>query len=203
MSRRGATWWALVSATSAPIVLIGGWTLAASRQPRGYSVAQDTISALAARGATDRWIMTLGLLILGACHVSTAAGLRAARPLGRVLLAVGGVGTLVVAAAPQPAHGSSHVHVVAALTAFVLLSVWAVAATSADSDGPLAGRTGQVATGVLLALLLIFGVSTAASSFVGASERALAGAQALWPLVVVLAARRSRFPAVTRTDRGD
>ena len=67
--------WAVVSASVAPIALIGGWTLAATRQPAGYDPVRDTISALAARHAADPWIMTAGLAVLGACHVVTAAGL--------------------------------------------------------------------------------------------------------------------------------
>ena len=68
--------WALASALLAPFAVIGGWTLAATRQPRGYSSVRDTISALAGHAATDRWIMTTGLVLLGLCHLVTAAGLR-------------------------------------------------------------------------------------------------------------------------------
>jgi hypothetical membrane protein len=202
MTGRGATWWALVSSALAPVVLIGGWLLAAQRQPAAYDATRDTISALAARGASDRWIMTTGLAVLGACHVVTALGLRAAQLTGRAVLAVGGIAIVVVAAAPQPEHGSSRVHEVAALIAFVLLSVWAAAASKADGGGPLAGRAGSVATGILLALLLWFGVATADDSLVGVSERALAGAQAIWPLVVVLAVRTSRSAPTPQPDRG-
>ena len=56
---------ALVSAALAPVALIGGWTLAATRQPEAYDATRDTISALAAVGAEDRWVMTTGFLVLG------------------------------------------------------------------------------------------------------------------------------------------
>ncbi|MGB5017831.1 MAG: DUF998 domain-containing protein, partial [Candidatus Nanopelagicales bacterium] len=75
----------LVSATLAPVLLIGGWTLAARLQPAGFDSSTDTISALAGLGATDRWVMTTALLGLGACHATTASGLKAAAPAGRVL----------------------------------------------------------------------------------------------------------------------
>ena len=42
---RKITW---ASATAAPVALIGGWTLAATRQPEAYDATRDTISALAA-----------------------------------------------------------------------------------------------------------------------------------------------------------
>ena len=60
----------MVSAGVAPVALIGGWSLAASRQPASYHAVEETISALAAHGATDRWIMTAGLALLGLCHIS-------------------------------------------------------------------------------------------------------------------------------------
>ena len=65
--------WALASAIAAPVAMIGGWTLAAARQP-SFDPAQETISALAASTATDPWIMTTGLAITGVAHLVTAAG---------------------------------------------------------------------------------------------------------------------------------
>jgi len=59
---RGVPWWGVISSAAAPVLLIGGWTVAAGLQPRFDPVA-DTISALAAIGATDRWVMTLTFLL--------------------------------------------------------------------------------------------------------------------------------------------
>ena len=64
-SMRKITW---VSATAAPIALIGGWTVAATRQPEAYDATRDTISALAAHGADDRWLMTAALAVVGGCR---------------------------------------------------------------------------------------------------------------------------------------
>jgi len=44
-------WWGLVSVTAAPVLLIGGWTIAASRQPCAFDQVRDTVSALAGLGA--------------------------------------------------------------------------------------------------------------------------------------------------------
>jgi hypothetical membrane protein len=194
---RAVPGWAVVSAALAPTTLIGGWTLAASRQPGHFSAVHQTISALAARGATDRWIMTAGLAGLGACHVVTALGLRPARRGGRWLLAVGGVATAVVAAAPQPEHGSSVVHLAAAGVGFASLSLWPVFASRDDGPAVLRRRSGVAASAVLLALLGWLAVEIGDDDLVGLSERLLAGAQALWPLVVVLALRGS----AARMDR--
>jgi len=167
--------WAVVSAGLAPIALIGGWTVAAARQPPGYDAVQDTISALAEHGASDRWIMTLGLAVLGICHVVTAAGLTEAAVTGRMLLAVGGVATFVVATTPQPSSG----HVPAAAVGFIALTLWPAAARVPGR------RSALLATAVLLALLVWLAVELGGGEVLGLSERFLAGAQALWPLAVV------------------
>ena len=44
---RGVPWWGVISAAAAPVLLIGGWTVAAGLQPR-FDPVSDTISALAA-----------------------------------------------------------------------------------------------------------------------------------------------------------
>ncbi|MBA2349596.1 MAG: DUF998 domain-containing protein, partial [Solirubrobacterales bacterium] len=99
------------SALLAPVALIGGWTLAASRQPASYDATRDTISALAAQGATDRWMMTTGFVVLGACHLVTALGFREAAPAGRAVLALGGLLAIGVAIFAEPA--AAHVPVAA------------------------------------------------------------------------------------------
>ncbi len=169
----------LVSSGTAPVVLIGGWTVAASRQPPNYDSMTDTISALAARGATDRWIMTLALLILGMCHVVTASGLTGAGTAARAVLAVGGTATIGVAALPQP----DALHVPVATGAFVALAVW-----PALSRAP-ARRVGLGAAAVLLALLAWLAWLLAEAdhgALLGLGERCVAGAQALCPLVISL-----------------
>lgn len=170
----------LVSSGLAPVFLIGGWILAARRQPATYDSTRDTISALAAIGADDRWLMTTGLVGLGLCHLVTASGLWPVSAVGRVMLAVGGVATVLVAAFPQPREGSSPAHMVAALVAFVALTLW-----------PAFGRfplvPGIVATVVIAGLLAWFGVELFSDGArIGLSERALAAAQALWPLCVAV-----------------
>ncbi len=168
--------WAVVSAAVAPVALIGGWSLAQSQQPPGYDQISQTISALAARDAADRWIMTTGLFLLGACHLVTAAGLTEAGRWGRAFLALGGAGTIAVASLPQPATG----HVQAAGIGFVALAIWPALARVPE----LAVR--MAATAVLLALLGWFASQLGGGAQLGLTERILAGAQALWPLAVAL-----------------
>jgi hypothetical membrane protein len=166
----------MVSASVAPVALIGGWTLAASRQGPGYNAVRDTISALAARDATDAWVMTTGLAVLGACHVATAIGLTEAGTPARVLLGVGGAATMAVAALPQPSTG----HVPAAAVGFIALAVWPAAARVPQRSIALGASAG------LVALLGWLAIELRGGSLLGLSERVLAGAQSLWPLAVAI-----------------
>ncbi|HUC38249.1 MAG TPA: DUF998 domain-containing protein [Acidimicrobiales bacterium] len=190
-------WWAVVSAGAAPVLLAGGLTLGEARQPPGYNPVRDTISALAAYGARDRWVMTSALAGLGACHVITALGLRPARRTGRIVFAGGGVGTLLVAAFPQPAHGNSVAHTVAATAAFTTLGIWPVFAARPRIWAPLLTPSASVAASVVLLGLVGWFAAEVHGGQRGLAERAAAGAQALWPLAVIVTTRRACARAVS------
>jgi hypothetical membrane protein len=179
-------WWGLVSSVGAPVFLIGGWTVAATRQPAGFDSTVNSISSLAALGATDRWLMTSALVATGVCHLATAAALRPVSWPGRALIALGGVGTLLVAAAPLPVEGGSRPHTLVAATAFLALAAWPALA------GPALPRAVRVgAATVLLGLVAWFGAELSGDTDrVGLAERVAAGAQTIWPFVVVSALRR-------------
>jgi hypothetical membrane protein len=183
----------VLSAAAAPVLLVGGWTWAASRQRGGFDPVVETISALAARGADDRWLMTSALAGLGACHLTTALALRSAATPGRLVLGLGGVATVLVAAFPQPVDGSSAVHSTAAGLAFVSLGAWPLLAGRSWSAWPVRPAASVAAGSVLLVLVgWFFTELVADSDRVGLSERVAAGAQALWPLVAAWGSRRRR-----------
>ncbi len=171
--------------------------VAQALQPSGYNPIRDTISALAARGATDRWVMTCALAGLGGCHVVTAMGLRPVRNAGRVALATGGVATILVAALPQPVSGNSVNHTAAAAVAFVALGSWPLFALRRTALAPLLRPSRSVSASLVLLGLVAWFASEVHGGHRGLAERAAAGAQAVWPLVVVVSTRR----ALTRTVR--
>lgn len=186
-------WWTPVSAAVAPVALIGGWTLAASRRS-DFDSTRDTISALAAVDAPQRWIMTAGLTVTGVCHLLTAAGLTPAQWPGRYLLAAAGVASLGVAVFPLPSeHGSCAAHTISATSAFVALSLWpALAARASGGLDPLGRPVCYWASGVLITALGVFAVSLGQGRYVGFTERVAARSQVLWPLVVVVAVQVAR-----------
>ena len=61
---QGVPWWGVVSSAAAPVLMVGGWTAAADLQPR-FDPVSETVSSLAAPGATDRWVMTLTFVVVG------------------------------------------------------------------------------------------------------------------------------------------
>ena len=183
--RTGAARWGLVSGVGAPTLLIGGWTVAARRQPSFDSLV-GTISDLARVGAADRWVMTSALAGLGVCHVLNAAALHEVAPAGRAVMAVGGVATTLVAVFPLPADGSSAPHTAAAATAFLALAAWpAVGWRRAGAPVVSTGVSAAAATGLLGLVGWFFAELSADSGRVGLAERCAAGAQALWPLAVI------------------
>src|ERR1700676_1028591 len=105
----GVPWWGMVSAAVAPVLLISGWTVAAGRQRGPYNAVSDTVSALAADGAADRWVMPAAFLLAGVLEFVTALSLRPAAAAGRLILMAGGVAGLLVAASPEPAGGGGSV----------------------------------------------------------------------------------------------
>lgn len=186
--------WGVLSSAAAPVLLVGGWTVAARLQSGGFSSVSETISALAALDADHRWLMSGALVGVGACHLLTAAALRPAAPLGRALIALGGIGTVLVAVYPLPGgDGTSVAHHRVAALAFGALAAWPAFGWRRRS--PV--RALRAATGLGAAAVLLAGVGwlilelSADSERVGLAERVAAASQSTWPLVAVLSARRS------------
>ena len=186
---RRVAWWGAISAVAAPVVLIGGWTVAAGLQQRFDPVA-DTVSALAAIGATDRWVMNLVFVLVGACYILTALALRSAKTVGRMVLIAGAIAGMLVAANPEHAGGFGSVpHFVFASLGFAGLTLWPVAAARIGPMAPWGVRRGPAvaAVAVQFALLAWFGTELiVGGGQVGLAERVMGAAQAAWPLTVVL-----------------
>src|ERR1700734_995377 len=174
MVMRSVPWWGVVSSAAAPVLLAGGWAVAAALQPRPVNAVADTISSLA------------------------AGGLRPAAAPGRLILISGGVAGLLVAANPEPARGGSLPHGLWAPYGFLALAVWPVGSRRRGPWVPYGLRAAvtAVASGALLGLLVWFGAELITrGGQIGLAERVLTEAQAVWPLAVVLTCRQSPLRA--------
>ncbi|MFF3315075.1 DUF998 domain-containing protein [Streptomyces sp. NPDC003035] len=204
--------WALLSSGCAPVLLAGGWTIAALLEGPVYDPVTQTISVLAAYGAAGFWVMTGALSALGVCHLLTAWGLRPAALAGRVALAGGGVASLAVALVPAPSSGGSLRHGSVAAVGFALLAVWPVLAADRGSSAPWGLRPAPA-----LAATTLMGVGAAWFMFemnrqgaAGVAERLVTCIQSLWPFLVVASCLRrsgddgsASPPPVTDADPRD
>jgi hypothetical membrane protein len=191
---RDVPWWGVVSSVAAPVLLVGGFTVAASLQPSFNPVA-DTVSALAAQGATYRWVMTLTFLMVGVCYLVTALALRPAGRAGRLILFTGAAAGMLVAANPETAGNAYPVqHILWSSIGLAGLTTWPAGAWRRGPAVPWALRPAVAAAvvAVLLALVAWFGAELVAGvGQTGLAERVAGGAEALWPLAVVVSCCRS------------
>ena len=186
-------WWGLASSAATPVLLVGGWTVAAALQPHFDQVA-ETVSALAAPGATDRWVMTLTFLVVGVCYVVTGLALRPARAAGRLILVAGATLGMLVAANPEHAGTAYPVgHIIWASVGLVGLTFWPAGAWRRGPGVPWGLRPAVAAAAVALLLAVLAWFVTelvTGAGQVGLAERVAGVVQAAWPLAVVLSCRR-------------
>ncbi len=182
------------SSALAPIILIGGWTIAESSWS-AYDPMRQTISELAAGDAPTKVFMTAVFVLTGICHIISASGLRNAAMPGRIALGVGGAAIVAVAFAPLPSVAEhSPAHTTIATISFAAMSVWPLLAMRKELTTPwmLSSKGSWFGALFLGALSLIFLASwLTESSYAGFLERMLAGSQAFWPWGLVRDTRKS------------
>ena len=191
---RNVPWWGVVSSAMAPVLLVGGGTVATRLQPPSFDPVADTVSALAAVGAADRWVMTLTFLLVAVCDIATAAALRPAGAPGRLILLAGSLAGVMVALNPDH-FGGSITHAIWASIGFGALALWPGGAWRRGSSVPWGLRPAVCACAVvvMLALTAWFGAELVTGvGQAGLAERSAGLAQALWPFTVVLSCR---FPS--------
>jgi hypothetical membrane protein len=181
-------WWAVGAATAAPVLLVGGFLVAAAIQPASYDPLRDTISELAEQGAADWWVMTAALVGVGFCYVLAALGLQPAGSAGRVLLATGGIAVLSIATFRQPHRGYSLPHELAVIAAALTCCTWPVFASRRRAPAFLLARAPSVAAvGVSLGLAAWYTLESN-GPLLGLAERCAATVPPLWLLTVVVTA---------------
>jgi len=202
---RGVPWWGVVSSAAAPVLMVAGWTIAAGLQPHSFDAVAQPVSALAAPGAADRWVMTLTFLVVGACDVVTALALRPARAPGRLILMAAAAAGILVAANPEhPGTSFPLPHMIAAAAGCAALVAWPAAAWRRGPSVPwgLRPAVSAGAVAVLVALLAWFGAELiTGGGQAGLAERIFGAAQALWPLAVVVSCRRAARTGTTSRPR--
>ena len=203
---RSVPWWGVGSSAAAPVLMVAGWSVAAWLQPRPVNPVAETVSALAAVGAADRWVMSLTFVVVGVCFFVTGLALRPAGALGRLMLMAGAVAGMLVAVNPEhPGIRFPVAHMICAAVGCIGVVAWPAGAWRRGSSVPWALRPGvsAIAAAVLMTLVAWFGVELiTGGGLAGLAERIFGAAQALWPLAVVAscryAARKGTIPSLNR-----
>ena len=191
-------WWGVASSVLAPVLLVGGWTASGDLQPVPFDAVSRSISTLAAQGMPYRWLITSALLGVGICNFVTGLALRPAAEAGRVLLILGGVCSMLIAAYPQHQHSGSPEHEAFSFLGVVLMTIWPLAAIRRDPDAPhcLRPRVAYLAVLFNLVLLVWFTIELFNGPLLGLAERAVTADQSLWPLAVVVSVIAGRAGAM-------
>jgi hypothetical membrane protein len=194
---RVVPWWGVASSAAAPVLTVVGWSVAAGLQPHPVDAVAEPVSALAAVGATDRWVMSLTFVVVGACVFLTALALRPARAAGRVALMVGAVGGMLVGVFPErPGVMFPVPHMICAAVGCLGVVTWPAMAWRRGSWVPWGLRRwpSSAAVAVLAVLVTWFAVElVTADGLAGLAERLFGAGQALWPLAVVASCRHSAW----------
>ena len=188
------------------MLLIGGWSAAAELRAGRFDQLRQSVSALAATGVPDRWVMTLAFVLVAACYMATALALRPAATAGRLTLIAAGLAGLIVAGSPEPSNGHfSGRHAVASALGFALLAVWPLLASRPGPGMPWGLRPAVAlapfAANILLLGWFVFELVTGGGDL-GLAERALGVVQVFWPLAVVLSCEPFR-PLVVADEIAD
>ena len=178
---RGVPWWGVVSSVAAPVLMVAGWSVAGGLQPRSFDPVAEPVSSLAAVGATDRWVMSLTFVVVGACMFVTGLALRPARAPGRLILMAGAVAGMLVAVFPEHQGAIYPIpHMVCAGIGCAGVVAWPAGAWRRGPSVPWGLRPG-VSVGAVAVL----------TALVGLAERIFGAGQALWPLAVVASCRHA------------
>jgi hypothetical protein len=176
---RGVPCWGAVCSAAAPVLLAAGSMIGGHLQPRPYNAMTGTVSALAALGAANRWVMTLAFAAAGACEIATGLALRPAAVAGRLILATGGARACWSRRARSPPGGGGSLR--HALTAAVGLTAMAAWTGRSRRRGPsvpwgLRPRVSAAGSVLLLGVLLWCSAELIASGGLdGLAERVLGG----------------------------
>lgn len=198
------------------LAFVAAWAIAGTLEP-GYSVADQTVSELAAGGAANPWILWLGLLALALSDGSTALLLRErlgfAGWLPAGMFAVAAAGVLVILALPLDCMTNGDAacaaradagdvswqhrgHNVAAVSVQLILVATPFAVAYALRRRRRLSRA-AFAAGVLgVATVLAVAASDPGAAGYGIYQRVTFGFVHLWVIAIAAAAFRERRPRV-------
>ncbi|MEN9730708.1 MAG: hypothetical protein RL488_18 [Actinomycetota bacterium] len=180
---------AVVAAILGPIQSVLGWTSSGALTP-GYDIVSQTISELASVDAPTHILQSSFFILGGTLTILAAIFARTLAMPGRIALFVSGLCTYGLTIFPTPLHGKSPMHLLFAITSFVLSAGWPLAAMRFRKDAPRIIRPTaailQTAFQATIAIIFLVVWSDPAATTIGVWERIVTTGQALQVSVVVL-----------------
>lgn len=180
---------AVFAAILGPIQSVLGWTISGALTP-GYDIVSQTISELAAVDAPTHLLQSGFFILGGTLTILAAIYARTFAMPGRVVLFVSGLCTYGLTIFPTPLEGQSSMHLLFAITSFVLSAGWLLAAMRFRKDAPAIIRPTaailQTALQAAIAITFLVVWSDPAATTIGVWERIVTTGQALQVSVVVL-----------------
>lgn len=180
---------AVVAAIIGPIQSVTGWALSGALTP-GFDPVRQTISELAANDAPTHILQSSFFILGGTLTILAALFARTLALPGRIALFVSGLCTYGLTIFPTPLQGQSPMHLLFAITSFVLSAGWPLAAMRFRKDAPAIIRPTaaiiQTAFQATIAIIFLVVWADPAATTIGVWERIVTTAQALQVSVVVL-----------------
>lgn len=181
---------AVVAAIIGPIQSVLGWLISGLLTP-GYDPIRQTISELASLDAPTHLLQSSFFMLGGTLTILGAIFARTLALPGRIALFISGLCTYGLTIFPTPLVGRSAMHLLFAITSFVLSAGWVLAAMRFRKDAPAIIRpTAAIAQTVYQAIIAITFLvvwSDPKATNIGFWERVVTTSQALQVTVVVLA----------------
>ena len=173
---------AVVAAIIGPIQSVLGWTISGALTP-GYDAVFQTISELASADAPTHILQSSFFVLGGTLTILAAIFARTLAMPGRIALLVSGLCTYGLTIFPTPLHGKSAMHLLFAITSFVLSAGWVLAAMRFRKEAPAIIRPlaaiAQTAFQAAIAITFLVVWSDDSATTIGLWERVVTTAQAL------------------------
>ena len=180
---------AVIAAIIGPFQSVLGWLISGALTP-GYDPMRQTISELASTEAPTHILQSSFFVLGGTLTILGAIYARTLSMPGRIALFVSGLCTYGLTIFPTPLVGKSAMHLLFAITSFVLSAGWPLAAMRFRKDAPAIIRPTaailQTAYQALVAIIFLIVWSDPQATNIGFWERVVTTSQSLQVTVVVL-----------------
>ena len=180
---------AVIAAIIGPIQSVLGWTISGALTP-GYDPIRQTISELAANDAPTHYLQSSFFVLGGTLTILAGIFARTLALPGRIALVISGLCTYGLTIFPTPLQGQSPMHLLFAITSFVLSAGWPLAAMRLGKDAPAIIRPKaailQTAYQAAVAITFLIVWAEPTTTTIGLWERVVTTSQALQVSVVVL-----------------